>query len=335
MRTRLWSLLFVLLAFAPARCDAVFLLEEPYGHFGSWNPTGHAAVYLTQVCAASPTRLRRCEPGETGVVISRYHRIAGYDWIAIPFVPYLYAVDSVQEIPQSVNAESVAELRDSYRREHLLAITPDDVNGRAPKGDWYQLVGSAYDRTLYGFRINTSAEQDDAFIDAYNNRENKTRYSLLRNNCADFTREVMNFYAPHAIHRNLFADAGITTPKQVAKSLVTYSKRHPGLSLSTFRISQVPGAIHRSKPANGVLEGLLKTKKYMLPLAILHPVVAVGLAATYLTKGRFNPRQDASAFDIASEVSPAPPASDPSASTTSSAVLLHQGFNREGDETDP
>jgi hypothetical protein len=336
MKTGLLSLLMVLLSLAAqARGDSVLLLEEPYGHFGSWNPTGHAAVYLTQVCAASPTKLRRCEPGEAGVVISRYHRVAGFDWIAVPLIAYLYAVETVQEIPESANAESVAQLRDLYRREHLLALAPDDTNGNAPKGDWYQLVGSAYDRTLYGFRISTTTEQDDAFIDAYNNRDNKTRYSLLRSNCADFTREVLNFYAPHSIHRSLVADLGITTPKQVAKSLAAYSKRHPELSPSIFRIPQVPGDIRRSKPANGVVEGLLKTKKYMLPLAVLHPVITAGLAATYFMQGRFNPHRDAAPFDIAREIQPAPADDDRSTSTTSSAGMLSPAPRLKGIQTAP
>lgn len=322
MKVTFCALLLFLLGLAQAHGDVVFLLEEPYGHLGSWNPTGHAAVYLTRVCAASPTRLRRCEPGEPGVVISRYHKIAGYDWIAIPLIPYLYAVSTVQEIPKSVNAESVAELRDSYRREYLTAIAPDDANGRAPKGDWYQLVGSAYDRTLYGFLIATKPEQDDAFIEAYNNRANITRYSLLRRNCADFTAEVINFYAPHAIHSSLLADAGITTPKQVAKSLVAYSKRHPEVSLSRFKIPQVSGEIHRSKPADGVVEGLLKTKKYVLPLTLLQPYVTVGLAATYLTEGRFTARRNLPTFDIARQIESSTPSVFSGLSTAASVAPL-------------
>ena len=62
--------------------------------FGAFNPTGHAAVYLNHVCAETPTELRMCRTGEYGVVISRYHKIDGYDWIAIPLIPYLYAVNS-------------------------------------------------------------------------------------------------------------------------------------------------------------------------------------------------------------------------------------------------
>src|SRR5277367_6508350 len=82
-----------------ARADAALLMEEPYGEFGAFNPTGHAAVYLNHVCAETPTELRMCRPGELGVVISRYHSVGGFDWIAIPLIPYLYAVDSADQIP--------------------------------------------------------------------------------------------------------------------------------------------------------------------------------------------------------------------------------------------
>jgi len=41
-----------------ARADAALLMEEPYGLFGGINPTGHAAIYLNNVCAETPTRLR-------------------------------------------------------------------------------------------------------------------------------------------------------------------------------------------------------------------------------------------------------------------------------------
>ena len=81
-------------------------MEEPYGGFGSVNPTGHGALYFNHICAESPTQLRMCLPGERGVVISRYHKVAGYDWLAIPLVPYLYAVD--QDRRRSANSRFCA-----------------------------------------------------------------------------------------------------------------------------------------------------------------------------------------------------------------------------------
>src|ERR1700721_81513 len=76
-----------------ASASATLLLEEPYGRMGFFTATGHAAVYLSGVCANSPLVLRHCAPGETGIVLSRYDGVGGYDWAAIPLIPYLYAVE--------------------------------------------------------------------------------------------------------------------------------------------------------------------------------------------------------------------------------------------------
>lgn len=122
-----------------AHADAAVLMEEPYGDFGAFNPTGHAAIYLNHICAESPTQLRPCRQGEPGAVISRYHKIDDYDWIAIPLVPYLYAVDRVEDVPATADAALEARLRDQYRRDHLLALAPDREEGKkageAPKGE--------------------------------------------------------------------------------------------------------------------------------------------------------------------------------------------------------
>jgi len=276
-----------------ANADATLLLEEPYGHFGAFTATGHAAVYLSRVCAESPTVLRRCAEGETGVVISRYNKIAGYDWLAIPLLPYLYAVDESDDIPLFANPKIVAFLRNEYRKKYLETIAPDLANGEPPEGNWTQLVGAAYDRTMYGFTIETTPEQDDRFIQAYNERPNRSHFNLILHNCADFARGVINFYYPKTLHRNLIADVGITTPKEISKLLVKYSARHPELESSSFVIPQVPGSMGRSTPVHGVVESVLKSKKYLLPVAVLHPVVTAFLAAAYVSDGRFDPARHA------------------------------------------
>ncbi|HEX4320169.1 MAG TPA: hypothetical protein VHZ52_04655, partial [Acidobacteriaceae bacterium] len=88
------ALVLLLLAGPSLFGQAALLMEQPYGVFGTLNPTGHAAVYLEHVCADTPVRVRLCNLGETGIVISRYKGLAGYDWIAIPLIPYLYSVDN-------------------------------------------------------------------------------------------------------------------------------------------------------------------------------------------------------------------------------------------------
>ncbi len=272
-----------------ARGEAALFLEEPFGVFGHMNPTGHAVVYLSRVCAASPVLLRRCEPGESGVVIGRYHRVGGYDWIAIPLIPYLYAVERPDEVPARADAALVGALRDSYRRRHLTAVVPEAADGKALPGDWTPLIGAAYDRKIYSLEIQTTPEQDDRLIEALNSKPNKSRFNLLFHNCADFSRSIINFYYPHASHRSLFSDAGITTPKQIAESLVNYSRRHPNLGLSIFAIAQVPGTLPRSKPNRGVLESFLMSKKYVLPVVILHPLITGGMAVAYLGAARHDP----------------------------------------------
>ncbi len=72
-------------------------------------------------------------------------------------------------------------------------IAPDAKNGETPGGNWYQLVGSSYDRTIYGFEIQTTPEQDEALIRKYNSSPNVSHFHLVSNNCADFAKGVLNF----------------------------------------------------------------------------------------------------------------------------------------------
>jgi hypothetical protein len=281
------SLFFICLVGASAaRGEVALLIEEPYGFFGSINPTGHSAIYLNHVCAESPTLLRRCQPGETGVVISRYSRIRSLDWVAIPLLPYLYAVEQAADVPQWAEAASVAEMRKTYAETHLASLV-SATKGYDTKNVWPQLLGVAYIRKIYSFEIATTDEQDDLLIAEYNGKANLSHFNLFTNNCADFSRRLLNFLYPHAVGRNIIADIAITTPKQIAKSLVTYAHRHDELELSEVVIPQVPGTIARSHRPRGVVESLLKTKKYALPIAVFHPYVLAGIAVTYLTNGRF------------------------------------------------
>ena len=297
---------FAIFSCSSARADAALLVEEPFGGFGAMNPTGHAAIFLNRVCADSPTHLRPCRDGEVGVVLSRYHRVDGYDWLAMPLLAYLYAVDDPSEIPDTATPKLELKLRDSYRREHLEDLIPDDPKHEIPRGEWIQLLGASYDRRIWGFEVATSPAQDDALIERFNSRRNIAHFNLFFNNCANFSEKVLNFYYPHSIHRNFIADAGMMTPKQAAKSLVKYSRHHPGTDIYTFVIPQVPGSIPRSTPVDGVVESLVKSKKYVVPLAVLHPYIAGTLIAAYFSGGRFHPDPNAAVFDPAIDVAPGP-----------------------------
>jgi hypothetical protein len=231
-------------------------------------------------------------------------------------------VERVEDVPSTADAALEAKLRDKYRRDHLLAYASDVAEGKkageAPGGEWTQLIGASYDRRIYGFQIQTTPDEDEQFMNKYNDSRNEGHFNLLFHNCADFSRTLLNVYYPHGIHRNYFIDLGITTPKQVARSLTKYADHHPELTFSTFMIPQVPGSIKRSHPIDGVVESVVKSKKYVLPLAVLNPEVAAGLVVAYLTDGRFKAPKDATVEIMPGETMTK--AAEPASGTTSGAL---------------
>jgi hypothetical protein len=293
-----------------SNANVAVLLEEPYGFDGAFAGFGHTAIYLNRVCAASPTSLRRCADGEYGVVISRYNGIGGHDWIAIPLIPYLYAVSKPEDIPAYADGKIVVSLRDVYRRNHLQELVPDDPSREMPSGNWVQLVGSAYNRTSFTYELETSPLQDDELIGWLNGRQNHHSYRAVTRNCGDFVRDIVNFYYPKAVSRSIVADFGITTPKRVARSISKYSRRHPDLEFVSRVIPQVPGTSRRSRPVRGIAESVFKAKKYLLPLAFFQPYVAAGFAAAYLVDGRFKTDKSGMMFKLDSVESQLTPGED-------------------------
>ena len=278
-------ILISLAAFWPLKADVAVLVGEPFGKFGFFNPTGHAAVYLSRVCAATPTSLRMCRPSEPGVVISRYRNIGGYDWLAVPLPAYLYATEQPDQITPA-GAPTVRLLRQEFLRRYLRNILPPEKL-ESLADDWMHIAGASYDRNIYGFLLPTAPEDDERLAAYLNSKPNRRRFNLLFRNCADFVREIVNFYYPNAIQRNIFADAGITTPKQAARSLVRYAARHTELEAAHFLIMQAPGGRPSSR-TRGVTESVIRSKKYVAPLVILQPWVAAAAAVAYISSGRFN-----------------------------------------------
>ena len=288
LRTTAFTLMaLAVLAFfpAPSSAQAALLMEEPYGFFGSVNPTGHNAIYFERICAETPVKLRRCEAGELGAVIARYKGIDGYDWVAIPLVPYLYSVEDASQVPVHVDRAAVHRLRSRYREAHLLGLGEDLSAGSFLSDGWTQLVGLSYERRIYAFRFETSEEQDDAFIAYMNDRTNRSHFTLLFSNCSDFARFTLNFYFPGAFKRSVFPDAGMTTPKQLAYKLERYAAQHPETHLAIFEIPQIPGYRRLSRRNKSIAESL-STTGYAIPIAVVNPYLAGGLFVDYLARGR-------------------------------------------------
>ena len=279
-----------------AHGSAAVLLEQPYGTLNIVFPTGHSAIYLDHVCAETPLKLRVCRADEQGVVLSRYDGIGGYDWLAVPLIPYLYSVQTAAEIPQSIDRAGEERLRETYRQRYLMSVAPNRGDGSAPQGNWYELVGSAFDRKIYGFRVNTTAEQDARLIAAFNDKKNVQTYNGFDRNCADFTRTTMNLLYPHSVRRNYVADLGMSSPKSVARSLSHHASKHPEMGFEVFVIPQVSGSLPRSHSPQDLAEGILK--RYCVPLVIFSPV-SIGVAfAAYVGQGRFSMPKDARLLDV-------------------------------------
>lgn len=278
------ALLLCLSSVRPVSAQAALLMEEPYGFFGMLNPTGHTAIYFENVCAETPVKLRRCEPGEMGAVVARYSGIGNYDWVAIPLVPYLYSTENAGDVPERVNRDIVDRLRNSYHERHLLSLGEDVPEGGFLHGGWAELIGVAYERRIYAFRFNTTMAQDDAFIERMNTSPNRSDFDLLFSNCSDFAREALNQYFPGTFKRSIFPDAGMTTPKQITYKLVRYARKHKATELKVFEIPQIPGYRRNSRTNKSIAESLVTTG-YAVPIAIVNPYLAGGLFVDYLVRG--------------------------------------------------
>jgi hypothetical protein len=308
---------------ASSQASVTLLVSEPFGTFGTMMPLGHVGVYLDHVCADTPTRLRLCRPGEMGIVLSRYHRVANIDWLAIPVLPFLYGVDRPEDVPQFMTLPLEAEIREQYRLRYLRDIVPDGPNGSpAPKGEWVETIGVTYDRRVWAYRIETTSEQDQRLVDTMNDRPNVRAYILRTNNCADFAANMVNILYPGLVQRDKVADFGLMTPKQVARSIEAYGKAHPESNLTVMEIPQVPGTLGRSRPIQGVSETAFKTKRYLVTLSILQPEVIVGCGIVYLKHGRWKIGQGATEVSPDAWLQPPVPSWIPPRTETANTIDL-------------
>ncbi len=320
---RLLYLLLCLLA-ANAHASLTVLVGEPFGSFGTMMPNGHVTIYLDRVCADGPTRLRMCRPGEPqGVAIARLNAIGPIDWIASPILQFLYATDDPAKILPYATPESLAAVQNRFREQNLLTLYPDGTEKKKLNDEWWETVGVAYIRRLWGYQVATTEAQDLAFVASMNARENRRNYHLHGRNCADFGADVVNFYFPGTVRVNRYADLDLMTPKQVARSLAAYGQAHPDANFRIFEIPQLPGSLRRSRPVFGAAESLLKIKRYLVTLLVIQPEAVAALWLTYMERGRWHLGQQGVAEtpqQIMAEVlrslgdtvaSSAPPASTP------------------------
>jgi hypothetical protein len=281
-------LLLVFFSGLRVHADATLLIEAPINFLGHVSSTGHAALLVDDLCSDDHIHVRWCQANEDGAVISRYKGIDGYDWVAMPPGPYMFAVDSADKIPATASIAEITLLREEYRKAHPGAFGKDP-----PNGAWIQLLGASYRRRIICVQLRTTTAQDARLMQWLNHRPNKSRFNFFFSNCADFTRQMLDVLFPHVVHRNFVFDFGMTTPKQLESSLHHYALRHPELGYAVRELPQVPGNIPRSGRLCGVTESFVKTKPYLLPVAVLDPVGIGSVAALGIADHRYTVRATA------------------------------------------
>lgn len=236
-------------------------------------------------------KLRLCHPGEEGSVISTYGHFGeteSFNRNVTPAIEFLYGVEEEKDIPIYGNPELRRELQERYRQKYLQDVCPATPCGTG-LGQWREMVGAAFAREIYAFRVRTTHDQDQSLVDEFNAMPNVNRYNGFTRNCADFTRKLVNRYFPGSARPDLLNDFGMTSPKAVAKPFANYGKKHPELEYSAERYTQVPGPIRRSQDNRTGTEVILRSKKWSIPMLIAGSPFLVYSAAAYYFVGRFNP----------------------------------------------
>ena len=161
-------LLLTGLATSPAQADVGVLLNESLDtSFARISGSGHSAVFFSRVCPETPMKLRLCRPGEQGSVMSNYTTLGEdqpYEWNIVPLSIYLYGVEDPQNRPLFGSQKIKHALEERYRANFLSGYC-ESANCRTGSGsEWREMVGATLQRSIYLFVVETSVEQDQAFI---------------------------------------------------------------------------------------------------------------------------------------------------------------------------
>ena len=298
-RTRLAMVLVLFFATAagsPAHADVGVLLNESLDtSFARISGSGHSAVYFSRVCADTPVKLRLCRPEEQGSVISNYTTLGEdnpFEWNIVPLSIFLYGVEDPQNRPLFGSQKIKHVLEERYREQYLLPYCQSSACQTSNGAEWREMVGATLERSIYMFVVETSLEQDQAFIEKFNSLPNRNHFNGITRNCAEFSRRILNTYYPHAAKADYLNDLGLITPKAIARSFTHYAEHHPEAHLRVFHFAQLPGTIKRSSECRNVTEQLYRSKKVLVPMILFADHELAIATASYLLTGRFNPEHE-------------------------------------------
>jgi hypothetical protein len=286
------ALLVGLLAGARARADVGVILNDSLDtSVARITGSGHSAVYFSRICPASPVKLRLCNPGENGSVMSNYMTLGEderFEWNIVPLNVYVYGVENPADRPLFASPKIKGALEEAYREKVLADYCEGHSCQTSGKAEWREMVSAESERTFYILIASTTVEEDQKLIDEFNSMPNVNHFNGMARNCADFTKHVIDTYFPHAAHRDFINDFGMTSPKAVARSFSRYANRHPEMHYRVVHFAQLPGTIKRSSECRSGTEQLYHSKKLLLPMAFFFPHPLGVVTGSYLLTGRFN-----------------------------------------------
>jgi hypothetical protein len=298
LRRAIFSLILVVTSLASPKAYAgvgVVLNESLDTSVARITGSGHSAVYFSRICPETPVKLRLCEPGEEGSVMSNYTTLGEdkpFEWNIVPVSVYLYGVENPRYRPIVGSQKIKHVLEERYRETHLVGYCESESCKTSNKAEWREMVGATLSRSLYMFVVDTTVEQDRALIAQFNSQPNENHFNGMIRNCADFTRRVINAYFPSATGPDYINDFGMTSPKAIARSFSRYANRHPEAHFQVLHYAQIPGTIKRSSECRAGTEQLVRSKKLLVPMLIFADHALPFVAASYLLTGRFNPQHE-------------------------------------------
>ena len=257
--------------------------------------SGHTAVYFSRICPDGPVKLRLCGPGEQGSVMSNYISLGEdqpFEWNIAPLDVYVYGVEDPRNRPIFGSPKIKSVLEERYREKYLSAYCAGPPCATSDKAEWKEMVGASVMRSFYIFVVETTEQQDLDLIAKFNAMPNQNHFNGFTRNCADFTKDVVNTYFPHATHRDYVNDFGMTSPKAIARSFTRYALKHPESQFRVLHYSQLPGTEKRSTEAMSGTEQLYHSKKLLIPMIIFADHELPVVAASYVLTGRFNPEKE-------------------------------------------
>ncbi len=215
-----------------------------------------------------------------------------FEWNIVSLSVFVYGVADLRNRPLFASCNIKGALEENYRESVLHDYCAGHNCQTSHGAEWREMVSASSERTLYILVVSTTVEQDRALIEKFNDAPNVNHFNGFRRNCADFTKDVINTYFPHAAHRNAINDFGMTSPKGVARSFAHYAHGQPEADYHVMHFAQLPGTTKRSSECREGTEQLYRSKKLMLPMAYLAWQELPVAFGSYVLTGRFNPEHE-------------------------------------------